>query len=350
MGTRAGPDPGEIPATKPGRAGSAAASHGLPGPDGADPGALEEVVACPVCGEARWRTEVQVQAQMHPEPELFTFVRCASCDLIFLNPRVPAEALSRYYTADYLPYRGAAAWGVFRPVVGLGLAGTDRRRVRLVQRFGRAEPGSRVLDVGCGRPTFLERLVRSTGATGIGVDFSDAGWRDDPERWAGLDLRRETAEGLTLDTPVDVVTMWHYLEHDYDPRGTLDRVRGAVREDPASCLLVEVPNHDSWTRRRHGAWWAGYHAPRHTALYTPETLGRLLEATGWRVERILSHGTLDPYVLHWMSRMERRGVDWSRGMAPRFPGFLAGKLATAPWFALARSRSLGVMAAVARPA
>jgi len=286
---------------------------------------------------------------MHPDAERFTFVKCHTCALVFLNPRVPAAELARYYTPDYLPYRGAAAWGAFAPAVAVGLWAMDRRRTRLVRRFGGVGAGSRVLDVGCGRPTFLERLVRVTGAVGVGVDFSDAGWRGEADRFRDLDLRVQDARDLNPGDPVDLVTMWHYLEHDYAPATTLQRARACLR-DGGGALIVEVPNHDSWTRRRHGSWWAGYHAPRHTALYTPETLAALLEGSGWRVDRILPYGTMDAYVLHWMSRMERRGIDWSAPMAARFPGFLMGKLTSSPRFALERVSSMGVMTAVARPA
>ena len=59
-------------------------------------------------------------------------------------------------------------------------------------------------------------------------------------------------------------------------------------------------------------------------------------------------GTLDPYVLEWMSRMEARGIDWTRSMAPRFPGFLAWKIVWQARF-LRRGEGLGVLTAVARP-
>ena len=62
---------------------------------------------------------------MHPTDEVFTFVRCLGCDLVYLAPRVPAAELGRYYTDAYLPYRGARAWGPFAPLVALGLAAQD---------------------------------------------------------------------------------------------------------------------------------------------------------------------------------------------------------------------------------
>jgi ubiquinone/menaquinone biosynthesis C-methylase UbiE len=283
--------------------------------------------------------------------ERFTFVRCARCGLVYLDPRVPAEALGRYYTAAYLPYRGDAAWGAFSPLVAMGQRKTDRARVALVRRHGAPGPATRVLDVGCGQPSFLAALAEASGCRAVGTDFSDHGWREDPARWKGLELRVGDIHELTFDAPADVVTMWHYLEHDYAPRETLARVRQVVTgsERPGGPrLFIEVPDHDSLTRRRYGDRWAGYHAPRHTALYSPSSLRTLLEESGWEPLEIRQAGTLDPYVLDWMSRMERRGIDWSEGMAARFPGFLAGKVL---WEArhARRKEGLGVLTAVARP-
>ena len=74
----------------------------------------------------------------------------------------------------------------------------------------------------------------------------------------------------------------------------------------------------------------------------------LLEACGWEPVEIRRSGTMDPYVLEWMSRMEGKGIDWSRSMAPRFPGFMAWKLIWETHF-LRRREGLGILTAVARP-
>ncbi|NNF37305.1 MAG: class I SAM-dependent methyltransferase [Gemmatimonadetes bacterium] len=314
--------------------------------------------------------------------ERFSFVRCAACGLVYLDPRVPGPRLSRYYPADYLPYRGPEAWGRWRGLVAAGLRATDRRRVARVRRYLRERDPSgrnprdsgsdgrhlreggpaRVLDVGCGRPTFLEALVRRSGCSGVGTDFSDEGWRDDPQRWAGLELHHgdlaELAGALGADPPpslrglFDVVTMWHYLEHDYSPRDTLSRVRDL--SGPETRLIIEVPDHGAWSRRRYGEYWAGYHTPRHTAIWDCSTMRLLLERSGWEVESIDTSGTLDPWVLVWMSRQERARRDWSQSMESRFPGFMLGRLFVWPALALgARLRGRGgdgFLTAIARPA
>jgi SAM-dependent methyltransferase len=200
-----------------------------------------------------------------------------------------------------------------------------------------------VLDVGCGRPTFLEALVRAAGVCAVGTDVSDAGWTADRARWdaTGLELRQGQVSAAGLEGPFDLVCMWHSLEHDYAPVETLTALRALTR--PGGALLIEVPNFDSLTRRLQGSRWAGFHTPRHTAVYTPKTLGALLERCGWAVERQATHGTLDPYVLWWL------GTHDPDDLESAFPGFMLGKLLTLPVAALARWMSLGVQVAVARP-
>ncbi|MBA3521883.1 MAG: class I SAM-dependent methyltransferase [Gemmatimonadales bacterium] len=305
------------------------------------------VTSCPLCGTDESQIVVESAAQMSATGNRFTFVRCRQCELIYLSPRVVESEIGRYYEAGYLPHRGAAAWGKYAPLAAEGQRRTDRARVRWARRVSPLGSSSAVLDVGCGRPTFLAALG-GTGARAVGLDSSDAGWSDDRERWAaaGLELHQSrVSEGLPAG-PFDLITMWHSLEHDYQPLDTLRRLRGVVREGGA--LLVEVPNYQSLTRRLHGPQWAGYHTPRHTAVYTPATLAALLKRAGWRVEVQHSYGTLDPYVLWWLGRQERAGRSLAGNQEAAFLPFMVGKVLTLPVAALQRWLSLGVQLAVAR--
>lgn len=285
---------------------------------------------------------------MSADDARFTFVRCHRCDLIYLNPRVREDEIGRWYGADYLPHCGDAVWGRYARFVAEGQRRTDRARVRWTVRAAAPGAGSRVLDVGCGRPTFLEALHRRTGANGVGVDCSDAGWRGEPGRWraAGLELHRGRLEEIRLEGRFDVITMWHALEHDYRPLETLRRLRLFARE--GATLLVEVPDHDGLTRRLQGSRWAGYHTPRHTAVYTCATLSALLGRAGWGIVRQCRYGTLDPYVLWWLGQQERAGRPVDGSLEGRFLPFMAGKLLTLPAAAAQRWIGLGIQLAVAR--
>lgn len=314
-------------------------SHGIPG---------REATGCLLCGGDAPTPVVESQAQMSASGERFAFVRCGLCGLVYLHRRVPEPEIGRYYDAGYLPHRGSAVWGRYARFAEEGQRRTDRARVRWAVRCASPGAASRVLDVGCGRPTFLEALHRRTGARGTGLDLSDAAWRDEEARWraAGLELRRGRVEDLAPAGPFDLITMWHALEHDYRPLETLRRLHDLA--SAGATLLVEVPNFDSLTRRMQGGWWAGYHTPRHTAVYDAITLQAMLERAGWRVAEQHAYGTLDPYVLWWLGCQERIGRRLDGSLERRFPGFMAGKIATLPLAAAQHWLSLGVQIAVAR--
>jgi SAM-dependent methyltransferase len=303
-----------------------------------------ERTPCLCCGAEDAAPEVESRVQMGDRSERFTFVRCNGCGLVFLNPRVPESAIGRYY-ADYLPHRGPEAWGRWAALVRTAEARTDQARVRTVRSLGPLTPAQVVLDVGCGRPSFLRLLHDQTGVRAVGTDFDSSGWSKEPGAWAGLSLHPGVLEALPLEGPFDRITMWHVLEHLYQPVETLRHLRRLAR--PGTLLVIEVPDHSGLTRRLQGDCWAGYHTPRHTAAYAPATLGRLVEQSGWRVVRQYQWGTLDPYVLWWLGQQERHGRGFGGSMESRFVPFVLGKIATLPVTLLQRWVPLGFQTAIA---
>jgi SAM-dependent methyltransferase len=314
---------------------------------------LEEI-PCLLCGREGIPEHLRSRVQLSPATgEWFGFRKCPDCDLVFLSPRPTLAGMARYYPPDYLPFRGASAWGRWAPLVERAERGMDRRRVRTVLRRRRLDASASVLDVGCGRPTFLRTLRAATGARCVGVDPSDEGWRSGGPAWDGLRLLRGTAEELRGSLRkisgggFQVITLWHALEHEGDPRGLLRILRGLAA--PAARLVVEVPDLDSLPARRQGGEWGGLHTPRHTAAYTPATLAGMLAAGGWEVEAHFRHGTLDPWPLWWLGVQARRDRSLAGPLESAFPGFVAGKVAALPLTLLQRWIPLGIQLAVARP-
>lgn len=304
-------------------------------------------VPCPACGAVEGSEVARAVACLPPgDGGRYPFRRCDGCGLVRSSPRVPDDALDRFYGEDYLPHRGPAAWGRWAGVVERSLRRTARTRAALVARV--ADPGaqSRVLDVGCGRPLFLRELRDRTGCRVVGVDRSDRGWRDSAEAWEGIDLHAGGLDDVRDRGPFDVVTLWHVLEHVFRPVELLEELRGSAR--PGTTLVVEVPDHSSWTRRVQGPFWAGYDAPRHAVVFDPATLRGTLERAGWEVAGLRRRGTLDPWVFWWLGREGRRGRSLGGSLEARFPGFVLGKLLTLPLVALTGGRGLGLQTAVAR--
>ena len=299
---------------------------------------------CPTCHSSKFRNLIQTKTQMHPSEEIFQFQQCENCALVFLNPRVTPEQLKEYYTDFYLPYRGADAWGKYKKQVDSSQQKLDRKRATWLQQYQTINKDTLILDVGCGKPTFLKACAKKYQCKTIGIDFSDEGWKNNSNDYQGIDLRVGEVNDLPSDLRPDVITMWHYLEHDYSPVETLKRLKTISHEQ--TILIIEVPNYDSESRKKYGNKWAGFHTPRHTFLFTPETIKLALTEAGWKTEKINSFGTLDPYVLFWMSEMEQKGIDWSKNMETEFFNYVFGMVGFFP--KRIGNRSLGIMTAVGK--
>jgi len=79
------------------------------------------------------------------------------------------------------------------------------------------------------------------------------------------------------------VTMFHVLEHLYDPRAYLESARLLLK--PNGRLIVQVPNAACWQFRLLGARWNGVDAPRHLTDFRARDLEAMLAAAGFEVVR-----------------------------------------------------------------
>lgn len=193
--------------------------------------------------------------------------------------------MSRYYPPDYWfsPESGAAGFleQRYRRFV-------LRDHLRFVETALRqaGETGC-VLDVGCGGGLFLEMLAERgrLGAAGpmVGLDFSlDAAhlaWRRAgvPAVCASL-ARAPLAPGSCA-----AITMFHVLEHLYDPASYVAAAYELLRPDGR--LIVQVPNAACWQFLLFGERWNGIDVPRHLIHFRASDLESLLDSCGFEVLR-----------------------------------------------------------------
>jgi SAM-dependent methyltransferase len=218
--------------------------------------------ACPVCGSTK--------ASFYSSLGGFRMDRCAQCRFVFVNPRPDSEGVSRFYSDPLLNVFGSDAYEPFE---------YEREGIaKLVAFLGREAPGTRLLEVGCGRGDFL-RVAREAGFSVSGCDFfsgvkpqiENATLHDGPLHAAHL-----PAESL------DVVVLRLTLEHLLAPLEDLAEIRRVLK--PGGLLYVKVPNlhfeHGLGGRLLHGAGHA-FGTPYHLNHFTPATLNRLLAQAGF---------------------------------------------------------------------
>ena len=307
---------------------------------------MNKLSECPICSSENLKSFISTNAQMHVRGEIFNFDTCGNCSLVFLNPRVDLDKIDTYYTQNYLPYRGSSAWGKYQMMVDKSQQKLDKKRVDLVSNYISINQKTTILDIGCGKPTFLAEFSSIYSSNCVGIDFSDKGWRNEISQFDNLKLEVTELENFNLEKSPDVITMWHYLEHDYAPKETLKKIKSIIA--PKGLVIIEVPNFESEGRKKFGANWAGYHTPRHTFLFSPKTIKQLLKDEGFSIVDLKINGTLDPYNLYWMSLMEKKNIDWSKNMEGEFWGYVRGMLLFRIKQFFNRKKSFGVMTIIAQ--
>ena len=172
--------------------------------------------ACFLCGaEGEWLYR-DLKDGLFGTPGEWSFRRCPSCGLVWLDPApIPedlAQAYETYYTHEPPPAMPATWWSgwIRRTFLRLTLLEHARKKI---DSFGlhRSPPGS-VLDVGCGDGRRLVRL-RELGWRVQGQDVDPRA--SEAAQRAGITVHLGPLE--TLQGEFDAVVMSHVIEHVHDP-------------------------------------------------------------------------------------------------------------------------------------
>lgn len=295
---------------------------------------------CTVCKTNKSSFYESTNALMHvSNNQQFVFNICATCDTVFLTNPVAEDDLFNYYTENYLPYRGAKAWGKYSSFVEKSQKTLDQNRVNLVKKYlNKSEVKNTILDVGCGKPSFLQLLDQKVLISCTGIDFSDSGWKE--TTYNNLTLKKVSIEDFKTTDLFDIITLWHYLEHDYNPDQTIEKLYNSLK--PGGKLIIEVPDYKSISAKTQGKHWQGWHSPRHISLFSKKSFSLLFAADKWNIIKHYRYGTLDAFTLWWLGKMEKKGINWSGAMATHFWQLVFLKVVTFPIFMFEKFFPLGI--------
>jgi len=239
------------------------------------------VSACLVCGSERFAALFQASDRLyHTTAKKFAVVRCGECGLVRLDPHPGPEELRRYYPDNYWFSPDETAASRMEEAYRRLVLGDHVRFVARALRGSRAR--GPLLDVGCGGGLFMG-MMRERGFGVIGLDSS--------REAAAIAWRRQQAPAVCADmekAPLRAgslagVTMFHVMEHLYDPRAYLMAARNLLAGDGR--LVVQVPNAASWQFRLLGRAWNGVDVPRHLYDFRDRDVEKLLEECGFEVVR-----------------------------------------------------------------
>jgi SAM-dependent methyltransferase len=157
---------------------------------------------------------------------------------------------------------------------------TDSLVSYLVERRGVRR--SRVLEIGCGKGSFLRRLVLAEGADnrGLGLDTSYEGPLS--ELGGLLNFERRLYGPDCADLPADVVVCRHVIEHIPNPLDFLKDIRRALVNSPQARLFFETPCSE-WILDNRVIWDFFY---EHCSIFTAASLSSTFTRAGFEVQHV----------------------------------------------------------------
>jgi 2-polyprenyl-3-methyl-5-hydroxy-6-metoxy-1,4-benzoquinol methylase len=224
---------------------------------------------CPICRQKKARSKYSVDD--------FRIVTCRQCGFVYLaNPAQIEEEQENYESyfrsADLPEYCAASsdkdikkAWKI------------NERRLRWIKSY--RQTGA-LLDIGCGRGYFL-RHAQKGGYFVEGVEISRLAGAFVSEH-SNITVHISSIEReIKIEGAYDIITMWHVLEHMYNPRTALENVWSLL--EPGGIVFIEVPNLHSLKFQLSPPsrkWRGGNHPRYHRSFFTKDSLHRLLDACG----------------------------------------------------------------------
>ena len=234
---------------------------------------METITACFVCQGKEFSPALEaIDHTVSREP--FFIQRCIGCGFHFTSPRPTKEHIGKYYLSqDYISHVEKPS-GFKDQIYHIIRRKAIRGKHALISKY---KPSGAALDIGCGTGDFLA-YMQSKGYSAQGVEVS-AGAR-----------QIATAKGVAVypelnrvpPTPtLDVVTLWHVLEHVPDPRETLMQILSRMLN--GGLLVIAVPDRESRDCQHYGTLWAAWDVPRHLSHFRRKDIGQLLKLSGFEL-------------------------------------------------------------------
>jgi len=245
---------------------------------------------------------------LHHLPGEFKVVKCEGCGLIRTNPRPTADSIGYYYPDDYGPYQGTRVGQKHEKPSWL-----KRQLKPLASKIFMFNatilpdmPKGRMLEVGSASGAFMHKMA-GEGWHVTGIEFSS----DAAEATRSLGYQVHTGQLETAPDPVelyDLIVGWMVLEHLHDPVAGLNKLFDWAK--PGATLALSTPNARTFQFQVFKEKWHDLHLPNHLYHFTPETIGKLLESCGWKVDKIHHQRTIANLLSSTAYVLQEKGYEW----------------------------------------
>lgn len=237
-----------------------------------------EKIKCNLCDSDNYKIILEVKDyRCQTTDEVFNLVMCKNCGLIYLNPMPAVEDLKNYYPEEYYDVNSCYLLKFVNNFFG-------SLKIRNVLKY---KNKGRLLDIGCGGGDFICRM-KNEGFDIYGIDTSRKACNITKEKLGVENSQRIFNGELEAcnfpDNYFDVITLWHVLEHLYEPKKTLEEIHRILKKD--GIVIIEVPNIESLIFKVFKKYFFHLEIPRHLYFYSKKTVKKMLNKTRFEGNKI----------------------------------------------------------------
>lgn len=250
--------------------------------------------------------------------EEFDIFECTDCELVFTQGVPDEKEIGRYYeSAAYISHSDTSK-GIMNKVYHWVRSIMLHRKVSLIKKLTLLKNG-KLLDYGAGTGYFA-RCMAKAGWNVTAIEKSSSA-RELSLNEFGFEIFPEEYLATIKDKELDVVTMWHVMEHIQEPDKMWKEIHRIL--DDTGIAVIAVPNCISYDAQEYKEHWAAYDVPRHLWHFTPTTIMKWGERNGFILER---HYTMpfDGFYISMLSEGYRgSGMRNIKGLWNGFKGWCA---------------------------
>ncbi len=222
---------------------------------------------CNNCNTAEFKNLLNIKDYFLTKED-FELIVCKNCGLAITYPFPSKEKISVYYeSSDYISHSDASK-SLFDKLYHIVRSRSLRKKVSLIKKY---VPHGTILDFGCGTGYFLNECKKE-GFIVFGVETN-------PNAVANIKNKsievKQSIESYSGVQKFDVITLWHVMEHLYNPNEFIETVASCLNDN--GYLVLALPNRMSFDAMCYKNYWAGYDVPRHLYHFTKKDVQNITQ-------------------------------------------------------------------------
>lgn len=254
---------------------------------------MKKINSCILCGSSKFKFMYFSKDRMFNLQGKFTVKKCSKCSLVFLDPQPNQTLLKNHYpSVNYYSYYRSKRRGLFEILREYLFKHYYSTNVlsKLVSTFIQNVPAipsyvenGKVLDIGCGDGDTLAQLQK-LGWEVFGLDIDSRAVEIATKRGINTQLGTFREISKYPDNYFDAIRLYHVIEHLDDPGLCLSLIRKKLKKNGE--LLIGTPNVKSIVAFLFRSYWYNLDTPRHLFLFSPQTLGKLLDKNDFLINKM----------------------------------------------------------------